>query len=383
VSGLLPIYRLLAAQGGEGFWFQRQASTSAQQIDWLFFLVFYISLFFFVLITTLMIVFVVRYRRRAGAGPEPSPSHSLLLETIWTGIPIALVLVMFYFGLRTYLDLRTAPANALEIQVQGQKWRWSYTYPQTGYEAWPASDEEPAELHVPPNEPVRLVLSSADVIHGFFIPAFRLKMDAVPGRYNTMWFTATEPGEYMVQCSVYCGTRHSEMRSVCIVHPDRADFDRWLKAAKEKTLGALTPAERGRRLYIGKFGCAQCHTTDGRAGIGPTFKDVYGAETPLDNGSRVLADEDYIRESILDPGAKIVAGFRNEMPTFRGRITDKEIGELIEFIKSLSSHYHPEGAQPQAKPQAGTPAPQPQAETPTPQAQAGTLAPQKGGQDAK
>ena len=353
---LLWLPRLLAAQGREGFWFQRQASTSAQQIDWLFCLVFYISLFFFLLIVTLMAVFVIRYRRRENAGPAPSPSHNLALEMIWSGIPVALVLVMFYFGLRTYLDLRMAPAQAMEVQVRGQKWFWSYNYPQAGYEELPL-DEKPAELHVPPSEPVRLVLTSADVIHGFFIPAFRLKMDAVPGRYNTMWFTATAPGEYLVQCSVYCGTKHSEMRSVCIVHPDRADFDRWLNAAKLKLQGSLTPAERGKRLYIGKFGCMQCHSTDGRRIIGPTFKDLFGSETPLSDGSRVpVVDENYIRESILDPGAKIVAGYRNEMPSFQGRITDKEIGDLIEFIKSLSKNYHPAPA-PQPPPDVKAPAP--------------------------
>jgi cytochrome c oxidase subunit 2 len=353
---LLP--KLLAAQEREGFWFQRQASTSAQQIDWLFGLVFFVSLFFFVLIVVLMIVFVVRYRRREGAGPEPSTSHNFLLEMVWTGIPVVLVMVMFYFGLKTYLDLRMAPANAMEIQVLGKKWAWSYTYPQAGYEEQPQAEDKPAELHVPRGEPVKLVLTSEDVIHGFFIPAFRLKMDAVPGRYNMMWFTATEPGEYLVQCSVYCGTRHSEMRSVCIVHPDRADFDRWLNGAKLKSQGALTPAERGRRLYIGKFSCAQCHSADGRRIIGPTFKDLYGSETPLSDGSRVPVDENYIRESILDPGAKIVAGYRNEMTSFRGRITDKEIGDLIEYIKSLSKNYQPAPA-PQPAPDAKAPAPQP------------------------
>jgi cytochrome c oxidase subunit 2 len=143
------------------------------------------------------------------------------------------------------------------------------------------------------------------------------------------------------------------MRSVCVVHPTRADFDQWLRAAKEKTQASLTPAQRGRRLYLGKFGCAQCHSTDGRTLIGPTFKDSFGAERPLTDGSRVMVDENYVRESILDPGTKLAAGFRNEMQTFRGRITDKEIADLIEFIKTLSSHYKPEGgAQEPAPPDA-------------------------------
>lgn len=160
----------------------------------------------------------------------------------------------------------------------------------------PLSEDQPAELHVPPGEPVKLVLTSDDVIHGFFISAFRLKMDVVPGRYNTLWFTATRPGEYLVQCSAYCGTRHSEMRSVCIVHPGRPSFDEWLRNAKQKTLGKLTPVDRGRRLYVGKGGCVQCHSLDGTRRIGPTFKDLYGAEVVLRGGVRKLADEDYLRE---------------------------------------------------------------------------------------
>jgi len=382
VRDLLLLPQLLAAQERESFWFQRQASTSAQQIDWLFYLVFYISLFFFALIITLMIVFVVRYRRREDAGPEPSTSHNLPLELLWTGIPLALVLTMFYFGLKTYLDLRVAPAKAMEVQVRGQKWFWSYNYPQAGYEELPL-DERPAELHVPPREPVRLVLSSADVIHGFFIPAFRLKMDAVPGRYNMMWFTATEPGEYLVQCSVYCGTKHSEMRSVCIVHPNRADFDRWLNAAKQKSQGALTPAERGLRLYAGKFGCKQCHSTDGSRLIGPTFKDLFGSETPLSDGSRAQVDENHIRESIQAPGARIVAGYRNEMPSFQGRITDKEIGDLIEFIKSKSSRYQPA---PTPTPSRGGEGDRGRAAPPAPEAKAPAAQPapaRKGGPDGQ
>lgn len=355
MSGIWGYYpQLLAATEREGFWFQRQASTSAPQVDALFYLAFCISLFFFVVITALLVLFVVRYRRREGVGPETSQSHNLLLEIVWTAIPLVLVLVLFSLGFKTYLDLRLPPANAMEIRVEGQKWFWSYFYPQAGYEELPGNDGRPAELHVPPGEPVRLVLTSADVIHGFFIPAFRLKMDVVPGRYNTMWFQATEPGEYLVECSVYCGTQHSEMRSVCIVHPDRADFDRWLKSAKEKNQAALTPAERGRRLYSGKFGCAQCHSTDGRRIIGPSFKDVYGAEVTLSSGARVQADENYLREHIQRPGELLVEGYRNEMPSFQGRITDKELDYLIEFIKSLSSHYHPEGA---ATPQAPAPPP--------------------------
>lgn len=348
----LSLALMLAASAGDSFWFHGAASTSAHQVDWLFYFVLYVSLFFFVLIVGLMVVFVVRYRRRDGMEPEPSPSQNLPLEMLWMGVPIVVVMVIFYLGLRAYFDIRTPPAYAMEVQVRGQKWFWSYYYPQSGYEAVPTEDGQPAELHVPPNEPVKLVVTSDDVIHGFFIPAFRLKIDAVPGRYNTMWFKATQPGEYLAQCSVYCGTQHSQMRSVCVVHASRAEFDQWLTAARTKSQAALPPAQRGRRLYTGKFGCVQCHTTDGRRGIGPSFKDTFGAQVVFTDGTRAPADENYIRESILQPGLKIVASYDNAMPTFQGRIKDSEINDLLEFIKTLSVHYHPEGA-----PKAGEPTP--------------------------
>ncbi|HEY3321891.1 MAG TPA: cytochrome c oxidase subunit II [Planctomycetota bacterium] len=343
------LFLSLLAESHGGFWFQREASAQAAQVDWLFYLVLYVSAFFFALIVILMLVFVVKYRRREGVDQAPGPTHNIGLEMVWMGIPIALVLFMFYQGFTTFIDLRIPPAGAMEIKVTGKQWFWWYAYPQNGYESLPSADGSPAELHVPPNEPIKLILQSDDVIHGFFIPAFRVKQDVVPGRYNTMWFTATQPGDYVIFCSVYCGQKHSEMRSVCIVHPSRADFDAWLKTAKEKTQASLTPAERGKRLYVGKGGCIQCHSLDGTTKTGPTFKDLYGHSVTLADGSKVPADENYLRESILVPGAKIVAGFRNEMPVFQGRLSDKEIDALIEFIKTQSSTYHPEGGTPEKK----------------------------------
>ena len=317
-----------AESGGASFWFPQEASQAARQVDSIFYFVYAVSLFFFVLIVGLMIFMVVRYHKRPGREVQPSPDHSNALELTWSLIPIGLVLVMFYLGFTRYLDMRTPPDDAMEIQVTARKWFWTFTYP-NGYESTRIDDEHPGELHVPPGEPVRLVLRSDDVIHGFFIPAFRLKMDVVPGRYNKAWFTATEPGTYQILCSSYCGMGHSEMRAWCIVHKTRAEFLAWLEKAQESAGKALTPVERGRRVYLGKGGCSQCHSLEERTIVGPTFKNLYGSPVAIGTGKIVTADENYLRESILDPGAKIVAGFQNVMPIQRGRLTEREIDDVI------------------------------------------------------
>jgi cytochrome c oxidase subunit 2 len=354
LSGLLwKLNLLLGAEAGGSFWFPRQASEAAPHIDWIYNYVLYICTFFFLLIVGLMIYMVVRFRAREGWAPQPSPDHNRALEVLWTGIPVGLVISMFYLGITAYMDARTPPENALEIQVKGQKWFWSFTYP-NGFESVPEDDTHPAELHVPPNEAIRIVLTSDDVIHGFFIPAFRLKMDVVPGRYNKIWFCPTQPGEYPIFCSVYCGTRHSEMRSWCIVHKSRAEYEEWLAAARQKTEGKLTPAQRGRRIYAGKGGCAQCHSLEERVIIGPPFKDLWGKTERLADRSAVPVDEAYVRESILHPSAKLVAGFENLMPPYLGRLKDNEINDIIEFMKSQSKHYTPppEAPRPQETPAA-------------------------------
>jgi cytochrome c oxidase subunit 2 len=185
-----------------GFWLPEQASDAASGVDNLFSFIFWISLFFFALIVILMLVFVVRYRRREGVEPEPSPSHNTALEVTWTVIPLLLVMVIFAWGFKVYIDMRTPPANSYEVQVTGQKWKWLFTYP-TGH-----VDEE---LHVPVDQPVRLVMTSEDVIHSFYVPAFRIKQDVVPGRYSKVWFRATKVGTYQIFCAEYCGTGHSDM----------------------------------------------------------------------------------------------------------------------------------------------------------------------------
>jgi cytochrome c oxidase subunit 2 len=312
-------------------WMPDQASTVAGHVDWLFNLILGISVVFFVIIVVVMVLFVVRYRRREGHDAERSPSHNLPLELTWTIIPLLLVVVIFYFGFRSFLDMATPPANAYEVLVTGQKWKWSFTYP-NGY-----VDEN---LHVPVNRPVRLVMSSADVIHSLYVPAFRIKMDAVPGRYSTAWFEATQPGEYDLLCAEYCGTSHSDMLASVVVHPV-GEFETWLAEASD-FLATMSPVDAGRKLYQVR-GCAQCHSVDGTAKVGPTFDGIFGASHAMTDGASVAVDENYLRQSILEPTALVRAGYEPVMPTYQGRLKDEEIAAIIEFIKSLSGAAAPEG----------------------------------------
>jgi cytochrome c oxidase subunit 2 len=317
--------RPILADTGPTFWFPPQGSTVAHDVDWLFYEILWISIFFFVVIVALMLWFVVKYRRRTGHSEQPSPHHNTALELTWSVGPLLLSLVIFYEGFVGFLDLTIQPANTYDIQVTGQKWKWLFTYP-NGH-----VDEV---LHVPGDRATHLIMSSEDVIHSLFIPDFRVKKDVVPGRFSHLWFqpTAEAEGEHELFCTEYCGTSHSNMITKAIVHP-AGGFDRWLSDAALAELNAA-PAEAGQRLY-GSRGCAQCHSVDGKAGTGPSFKGIFDTQQPLTTGTSVLADENYIRESILEPQAKVVAGFSPVMPTYAGRLSDREIVALIEYIKTL------------------------------------------------
>lgn len=308
----------------KGFLLPFQASTIAPEVDRLFSFIFWISAFFFALIVGLMLVFVIKYRKRPGfEKPGNAPTHNTWLELTWSGIPLILVIIMAVWGFKVFLDINTPPAHAFEVQVTGQKWKWLFTYP-NGY-----VDES---LHVPVDEPVRLVMTSEDVIHSFFIPAFRVKRDVVPGRYTKLWFRSTKPGSFPVFCAEYCGTGHSDMLTQVTVH-EPGSFEKWLEAASN-LLNTLPPAEAGRKLYQSR-GCSQCHSVDGTGGIGPTFKNLFGHKVALKGGGAVVADEDYVRESIFEPLAKIVAGFEPVMPTYKGKLKDHEVTALIAYLKSL------------------------------------------------
>jgi len=315
---------MLALESGQGtFWLPTRGSSAAGEVDWLFYFILYISTFFFLIIVIGLVYMVLRYRRRAGVEAEKSPDHNLPLELTWTLIPLVVVIAIFYLGFKTYLDEATPPANAYEVLVEGHKWQWAFTYP-NGY--------VDSVLHVPLGRPVRLVITSIDVIHSFFVPDFRIKKDAVPGRYNTIWFTANEVGEHDVYCTQYCGTGHSTMMTKVVVQ-EPADFEKWLVDA-ESAFDNLSPAQAGQVLTM-RFGCVQCHSTDGTAGTGPSWKGLYGRTVQLTDGGSVKADENYIRESILEPQAKNVQGYQPVMPTFQGKLKDKDIIAIIEYIKTL------------------------------------------------
>lgn len=300
-----------------------QASTFAAEVDDMYWLINWICVFFFVLIMALMGYFMWKYRARSvGESAASTTDHNTPLELLWSIIPLAIVIYIFYYGFQGYLHIMIPPSDAYEIQVSGQKWSWSFQYP-NGY-----IDKD---LHAPADTNVRLVMTSQDVLHSFYIPAFRMKHDVVPGRFTKLWFNATA-GDYQVFCAEYCGDEHSSMLARAVIQP-RAEFDRWLEDAAN-VIDKLPPAEAGKLLFTQR-GCTQCHSVDGVAGIGPSLKGIFGHQQPLADGSSVLVDENYIRSSILMPQSQVVAGFAPVMPTFQGRLKDKEIAVIAEYIKSL------------------------------------------------
>jgi cytochrome c oxidase subunit 2 len=271
------------------------------------------------------VFFAARYRRR-GEAPRLTPglTHNTLLEVTWIVIPLILVGILFVWGFKGFLRLSVVPKDAMEIKVTGQKWFWSFMYPEG------ASTIN--ELVVPAGKPVKLLMSSQDVIHSFYVPDFRIKRDVLPNRYSIAWFEAPNVGEHNLFCAEYCGTSHSAMIGKVRVVGER-EFQEWLTTTMMTGKG-MNPAEFGAKLYVSKT-CATCHSIDGRAMNGPSFQGVFGHEVTLADGSKVTVDENYIRESILNPQAKVVLGFEPIMPTFQGLVQNHEIDALIAFIKSL------------------------------------------------
>jgi len=241
-------------------------------------------------------------------------------------LPFFLLMAMFGWGTVIYVDYRHTPNDTLDITVIGKQWMWKLQQPD--------GRREINELHVPVNRNVRLIMASEDVIHDFSVPAFRVKMDVVPGHYNTMWFRPTKPGKYHFFCSQYCGTNHAVMGGwVTVMEQD--DYAKWLSG----TTGSEDPIAVGQRLY-NDLACATCHQPDGK-GRGPSYNGVYGSHVKLADGSTVLMDDNYIRESILQPNAKIVAGYQPVMPSFQGQVTEDQIAALTAYIKSLKDQAPP------------------------------------------
>lgn len=317
------LFSPILAESNSSLWLPSQSSTVAGQVDSVFSLILWISMAFFAGIVGTLVLFVSRYRRRGRTPAERQVHHSISLEIAWSVIPFILLIVIFAAGFTTFMGMVLEPDNCYEIKVVGKKWVWNFQYP-SGY-------IEDA-LHVPIDRPVKLVMSSDDVIHSVFIPAFRVKRDVIPGRYTSLVFEATQTGTFDLFCAEYCGTKHSDMFSDVVVHP-AGEFAAWLENASS-FLETMSPADAGKTLYK-RRGCAQCHSIDGSQMVGPGFYKLFGQQAALDTGDTVRVDENYIRESILEPQAKARAGYRKVMPTYQGQLKDKEIAAIIEYIKTL------------------------------------------------
>ena len=313
-----------------------------------------LSVFFFVLVIGAMLYFVFKYRAKPGVKTKYIADHHLL-EGVWTFIPFVLLMVIFVWGYAVYDRMITAPSTAMEIRVIGKQWLWQFQYED--------GRSTVNEVYVPVNQPVKLVMTSTDVLHSFFIPNFRVKQDVVPGMYSSVWFEATVPGKHQVFCTEYCGAAHSQMLAqVIALGPE--DWENWKRGRKilaedipkagtsasvqtDKTVASaaaaipatkpqLTLVEQGKAQFSA-MGCVACHSPDGssKGALGPSLKGVFGSHVDLVSGSKVVADENYLRESIENPMAKIVKGFNPVMPTFKGQVSETQLNALIAYIKSL------------------------------------------------
>jgi cytochrome c oxidase subunit 2 len=275
------------------------------------------------LVTALIFGFSIRYRR------ERSPvatqvEGSTLLEATWTIIPLAIFLVTFVWGALLYFRIYDPPANAMNIYVVGKQWMWKAEHP--------GGQHEINALHVPTGKPIQLTMISQDVFHSFSIPDFRVKREVIPGRYTTVWFQATEPGQYHIFCTQYCGTQHSGMiGEVTVLTPE--GYEKW---TKESTSG-MSLAQNGERLFA-SMGCNACHSGNAAA-RGPNLAGVYGSKLTLTNGSQVLVNDAYLRDAILNPSQHVTAGFNPIMPTYQGQISEDGLIDLVEYIKNLQSNY--------------------------------------------
>lgn len=314
--------------------FPQQASAQAGQVDGIYFFMVAVTAFFSILIATLVVVFAVKYRRRHRDEVGEAIHGSLALELLWTIIPFGIVMVMFGWGAKVFFDMFRPPAGAMEVYVVGKQWMWKVQHMD--------GQREINELHVPVGRPVKLIMGSEDVLHSYFIPAFRVKADVIPGRYNVLWFTATKPGIYHLFCAEYCGTKHSGMIG-SVIAMDPPEFQAWLAggAASE------SPVAAGQKLFQ-DLACHTCHTNQAGA-RGPVLTGLFGQPVQLQSGATVVADEAYIRESIVNPQAKVVAGFQPIMPTFQGLVSEEQLLQLIAYVRSLTE---------QAPARSGTTAPQ-------------------------
>ncbi len=291
----------------------------ARNVDALYIFLLIVTGMMTLLVFSFLIFFAARYRHRAGVRAEQIEG-STALEITWSTIPFLIFMVIFAWGAVVYFKERTPPADAAEIYVVAKQWMWKVEHAE--------GQREINELHVPVGRDVKLIMTSQDVIHSFFIPAFRIKQDVLPGRYTVEWFRATKPGVYHLFCAEYCGTQHSGMvGSIVVMEP--AQYEAWMNGGSTGPLSAT-----GEKIFA-ELGCVTCHRTDTQ-GRGPNLQGIFGKPVQLEDGRTVTADENYVRECILDPGAKRVKGFQPIMPTFQGLVTEEQVNALVAYIKSIS-----------------------------------------------
>jgi cytochrome c oxidase subunit 2 len=307
-------------------WLPEQASTLAPEIDALFYFVMWTSVVLFVGVIGAMLYFAYKYRRRDPAERPELVEESKLVEISWIVIPTILVLIVFNWGFKTYVKMGVAPPDAYEVTVRAQQFYWEFEYPN--------GLVKNNQLHVPVGRPVKLKMSSTDVLHSFFVPAFRVKHDVLPNRYTSVWFEATETGTYQVFCTEYCGTQHSGMLAEVVVQT-QDEFQSWLESGGGSYEDLSLP-ELGKVLYTDQQ-CQQCHSLDGSPKAGPTWEGLYGTKNHrMTDGSTVTVDENYLREAIVEPGAKIVEGYGNVMPASYSSLSERQVSALIEFMKQQS-----------------------------------------------
>lgn len=302
--------------------FPEQASTFAWQVDYLYFYLILISVGFTIPIVVVIFFFFIRYREKEKFMTGAEIHGSIALETVWSIIPFVISMTIFLGGAIVYYNQYNPPPDSMEVYVVGKQWMWKFQH-STGH-------REINELHVPVGRNIKMTMTTEDVLHDVYIPAFRTKADVIPGRYTTLWFNATKPGKYHLYCAEYCGLNHSGMGGYVYVMEQR-DFDNWL-AGNES---GQTPVQAGQDLFQNKLGCASCHE-GGTSQRGAKLEGIYNHEVKLTNGQTVIANDEYIRNSILNPGSQIVEGYQPIMPTFKGQVTEEQLVALVAYIKSLS-----------------------------------------------
>jgi cytochrome c oxidase subunit 2 len=315
--------------------FPEAASTMATRVDALYFFLVGLAAFFSLLIAGLITYYALKYRRRSPRAIGAQSHGNLILELTWTAIPLLITMVIFVWGAGLYFAMSRPPDDALDIYVVGKQWMWKFQHLD--------GQREINELHVPAGRDVRLIATSEDVIHDWFVPAFRVKADVIPGRYVNIWFRATKPGSYHLFCAEYCGTKHSGMTGQVVVMKPR-DYELWLTGGE--TGGTLASA--GERLFV-DLACNTCHRPDSQ-GRGPVLDGLIGRTVMLQSGESIVADEAYVRESILNPSTKITAGYQPIMPTFQGLVTEEQVLQIIEYVKSLGAAHGASGGETGTKP---------------------------------